>query len=338
VAALDFFTTASLCAHWRTLLLSGGNTTTLNNSSQVSVSLSPTQTGAPVFPNILPGAGLPSGVLVNFRTMNPGMQNAYSEQGSLEIERQIGARGTLSVGYQHLRGLRLIVSVNQNVPTCAASGNNNGCRPNPNFANNSQYSSLADSYYDGLHVSFVQRPVRWGSYRVAYTYSKSLNNVGEFFFSSPIDPYNIWQDYGPDDDQRHRVVFDAAIHIGHEFQLSGMPLYYSALPFNINSGATTIQGTAARPTVNGAFISRNAGIGSDYFGLSARLSRTFALTERVRLEGIAEAFNALNHRNNLTRNGTFGAGAYPANPSATFGQITAVNDPRSVQLALRLRF
>jgi hypothetical protein len=320
-------------------LLSGGNTTTLNRSSQASVSLSPTQTGAPVFPNILPSAGLPSGVLVNFTTMNPGIQNAYSEQGSLEIERQIGARGTLSVGYQHLRGLRLIVSVNQNVPTCAATGNNNGCRPNPNFANNSQYSSLADSYYDGLHVSFVQRPVRWGSYRVAYTYSKSLNNVGEFFFSSPIDPYNIWQDYGrSDDDQRHRVVFDAAIRIGHGFQLSGMLQYYSALPFNITSGTTTIQGTAARPTVNGAFISRNAGIGSDYFGLSARLSRTFALTERVRLEGIAEAFNALNHRNNLTRNGTFGAGAYPANPSATFGQITAVNDPRSVQLALRLRF
>src|SRR6185436_9454381 len=184
-----------------------------------------------------------------------------------------------------------------------------------------------------------------------YTYSKSLNNVGEFFFSSPIDPYNIWRDYGrSDDDQRHRVVVDAAIHssmgpahsawqyICHGFQLSGMLQYYSALPFNIIAGTTTIQGTAARPAVNGSFINRNAGIGSDYFGLSARLSRTFALTERVRLEGIAEAFNALNHRNNLTRNGTFGAGAYPANPSATFGQITAVNDPRSVQLALRLRF
>ena len=94
---------------------------------------------------------------------------------------------TFSVGYQHLRGLHLIISVNQNVPTCVASGNNNGCRPNPNYANNSQYSSLADSHYDGLHVSFVQRPVKWGSFRVSYTCSKSLDNVGEFFFSSPIN-------------------------------------------------------------------------------------------------------------------------------------------------------
>ena len=70
--------------------LVGGNTTTINSSSQISVSLSPTQTGAPVFPNILPSTGLPAGVLVNFTTMNPNMQNAYSEQGSFEIEQQLG--------------------------------------------------------------------------------------------------------------------------------------------------------------------------------------------------------------------------------------------------------
>jgi hypothetical protein len=317
-------------------LLSGGNTTTTGPNSQVSLSLSPTQTGAPVFPNIL--TTLPAGVLANFSTMNPWMQNAYAEQGSLEMEHQLGARATLSAGYQHLRGLHLIVSVNRNVPTCAASGANNGCRPNATFANNSQYSSLADSHYDGLHVSFVQRPTRWANYRISYTWSRSLDNVGEFFFSSPIDNSNIWRDYGPsDDDQRHRVVFDGAVH-SHGFQMSGMLQYYSALPFNITAGTTTIQGTTARPIVNGDFIGRNVGTGNDFFSLSTRISRTFALSERWRLEAMAESFNALNHRNNLTKNGTFGAGAYPLVPSSTFGQVTAVNDPRSVQLALRLRF
>ena len=140
------------------------------------------------------------------------MQNAYSQQVNLEIEQQLGRNNSVSIGYQHVRGLHLIISVNQNVPTCVASGNNNGCRPNPNYANNSQYSPLADSHYDGLHVSFVQRPARWGHYRVSYTYSKALDNVGEFFFSSPIDNFNIWQDYGrSDDDQRHRFVFDGTI-------------------------------------------------------------------------------------------------------------------------------
>jgi hypothetical protein len=302
----------------------------------VSLSLSPTQTGAPVFPNILTSP--PSGVLANFSTMNRAMQNAYSEQGSLEIEHQLGARATLSAGYQHLRGLHLIISVNQNVPTCAASGSNNGCRPDATLANNSQYSSMADSHYDGLHVSFVQRPTRWASYRVSYTWSRSMDNVGEFFFSSPIDNANIWRDYGrSDDDQRHRVVFDGAIH-SHGFQLSGMMQYYSALPFNITAGTTTIQGTTARPIVNGDYIGRNVGTGNDFFSMSTRISRSFALSERWRLEAMAESFNALNHRNNLTKNGTFGTGAYPLAPSSTFGQVTAVNDPRSIQLALRLRF
>ena len=330
-------------------LLSAGNTNTITYQSQLSLSVSPTQTRAPVFPSIL--ASVPDGLLSNITTMNPHMQNAYSQQGGLEIEQQLGARSTLSVGYQHVRGLHLIISVNQNVPTCVAAGTNNGCRPNPNFANQSQYSPFADSHHDGLHVSFMQRPVKWGDYRISYTYSKALDNVGEFFFSSPVDNYNIWQDYGrSDDDQRHRMVVTGAVHspaapaksawqrIAYGFRLSGMLQYYSALPFNITTGSNTIQGTAARPTVNGVFISRNAGVGSDLFVVNTRLSRSFALSERVHLEAIAEAFNLFNHRNNLTRNGVFGAGAYPTNPSPTFGQITAVNDPRAVQLALRMTF
>jgi len=332
-------------------LLSAGNTTEVDNLSQISISLSPTQTGAPVFPNILNGLTLPPGILFNFTTMNRRMQNAYSQQANLEIERQLGRNKTVSIGYQHVRGLHLIISVNQNVPACAASGNNNGCRPNPNYANNSQYSPLADSYYDGLHVSFMRRPSRWGHYRASYTYSKALNNVGEFFFSSPINPFNIWQDYGrSDDDQRHRFVFDGAIRspmgnasnvwqrITHGFQLGAMVQYYSALPFNITAGTTTIQGTTARPTVNGTFISRNSGTGFEFFNINARLSRTFQVSDWLRVEAMLEAFNLFNHVNGIGLNGSFGAGAYPANPLPTFKQLTAVADPRTLQLGLRLSF
>src|SRR5262249_18262549 len=126
-------------------LLSSGNTTVVTDRSQLSVSLSPAQTGAPVFPNILPG--VPGAVTVNFTTMNRSLQNPYSEQGSVEIERQVSPGVTLGAGYQHLRSMHLIMSVNQNAPTCAAAGTNNGCRPNLSYANNSQYSSLADSVY-----------------------------------------------------------------------------------------------------------------------------------------------------------------------------------------------
>jgi len=332
-------------------ILSAGNTADPANLSQTSISLSPTQTGAPVFPNILGSLTIPPGVLFNFTTMNKNMKNAYSQQASLEIERQLGRNNTVSVGYQHVQGVHLIASINQNVPTCVAAGTNNGCRPNPTYANNSQYSPAADSYYDGLHVTFIQRPARWGSYRVSYTYSKALDNVGEFFFSAPLNNYDIWQDFGrSDDDQRHRLVVNATVHtplgkpittwekISHGFQLNSMIQAYSALPFNITSGVNTIQGTAGRPIVDGAFISRNAGVGFDYFNINARLGRTFLVTERYKIEATAEAFNLFNHTNGVALNGTFGSGAYPASPSSTYKTVTAVADPRTLQFGLRVSF
>jgi hypothetical protein len=193
--------------------------------------------------------------------------------------------------------------------------------------------------------------VKWGDYRISYTYSKALDDVSEFFFSAPINNFNIWQDYSrSDDDQRSRVAFEGSVHsstgkattawerLSHGFQLSSSLAAYSPLPFNITTGANTVQGTAARPTIDGVFINRNAGEGHAILNVSARLSRTFALGERARLQLIAEMFNALNHVNVVTLNGVFGTGAYPSVPSSTFGQITAVNDPRTGQFAARLSF
>jgi len=318
-------------------ILSADNTSDVANLRQISIQLGPAQTGAPVFPNILP-APVPSVTLPNLTTMNPAMRNAFSRQANVEVERQIGERSTISAGVDYVRGSSLIISINQNVPSCAASGTNNGCRPNPTYANNSQYSPSARSQYRGAHVSFVQRPSKWGQYRVSYTYSKAMSNVGEFFFSSPIDPFDLDEDWGrSDDDQRHRLVLNGSVDL-YGFQLGGMMQTYSALPFNITSGVTTIQGTAGRPIVDGEFIPRNAGIGPDFFTVGMRLSRSFVLGGRTRLEALVEGFNLTNQTNVVTVQGNFGSGAYPTNPSANFGVPTSVGEPRSFQFGARLRF
>jgi Carboxypeptidase regulatory-like domain/TonB dependent receptor len=332
-------------------LLSAGNTALVGNLQQISISLTPGQTGAPVFPDILGTLTIPAGVFFNFSTMAPNIRSAYSEQGSFEIEQQVGKRGTLAVGFQHVRGLHLIASVNQNVPTCAAAGPNDGCRPNLTIGNVSQYSSAADSHYGGAHIQFVERPVSWGNYRVTYTWSKALDDVSEFFFSAPMNNYNIWQDYGcSDDDQRSRLAFEGTAHsplsdgstaaqkILHGWQFTTSFTGYSPLPFNITTGANTVQGTGARPTIGGVYIGRNLGEGHALLNLGFRLSRTFAITEKMRLQVLGEMFNALNHVNVATLNTTFGTGTYPTNPLPTFGQITAVNDPRAGQFGLRLSF
>ena len=343
-------------------LLSGGNTTNLGNIQLLTTALNFGQTGAPVFPNIL--SAVPAGLPVSFSTMDRHIGNAYSEQTGIEIEHQIGERGTLSVNYQHLRGLHLIISENLNTPTCtSATDPVNLCRPNSAYQNNKQYAPAAASQYDSVAISYVQRPVKWGSWRASYTYSKALDDVSEFFFSAPLNNFNIRQDWGrSDDDQRHRVSLDASLHspmgnantnwqrLSHGFRLSGILTYFSALPFNIVSGANTIQTTSGRPCPGLAgnastctsniplMIGRNTGVGFGAFNLNARVGRTFSLGERVRVEAIAEMFNVLNHPNYEIPNNSFGTGVYPTNPSATFGQPTAVADPRGAQLALRVTF
>jgi hypothetical protein len=331
-------------------LLSAGNTTDLTQLRQISVSLSPAQAAAPVFPRIL-DAPSPSVTLPTLTTMDRDLQNAVSRQAGVEIERQIRSSMVIGIGYQYTRGRQLLMSINQNVPSCVAAGSNNGCRPYPEYGNNNRYSSAGSSSYHGMHVSLTQRPGRWGHYRVSYTLSSARNNVGEFFFSSPIDPFDLSKDWGrSDNDQRHRLVLSGTAQspttpagngwetLTRNWQLSGLLQAYSALPFNITSGVTTIQGTAGRPVVNGQFIERNAGEGNDFFSLGLRVSRTFHLTSRIGLEALAEAFNVTNRENVLTRNTNFGSGSYPDNPSPNFGQPTAVGEPRSFQLGARLRF
>jgi hypothetical protein len=190
-----------------------------------------------------------------------------------------------------------------------------------------------------------------------------MNDVGEAFFSSPIDPTDVTRDWArSDDDQRHRLVLNGTVNtsmapattawerISHGFQVSGMLQYYSSLPSNITSGVVSLQGTTGRPLTDGAtstanfdvravdFISRNAGIGNDFFSLNVRVSRGFRIAGDVKVEGLVEAFNLTNRVNNLTRNTNFGPGSYPTNPVSTFNQITAVGDPRTFQFGVRLTF
>jgi hypothetical protein len=348
-------------------LLSAHNTTDYNQATLLSYTFTMGKPGAPDFPDVAssPSVGAPE----NFSTMQRNVQNPYSQQASLGVEQQLSSKSTLGVSYQHLRGEHLISSYNTNI-------NIDGSRPDATRGNVKPYSSAFDSYYDGLEISLQQRPAPWGSLRLSYTWSHAIDDVSEFFFSSPINNFNFRIDRSrSDDDQRHRVVFDASLtsstkpasnfadRITHGWRLSGVLQYYSRLPFNITTGGNTLQQTTQRPcapgsglsviplpgtttvpvnacteALAGAIIGRNAGVGFDFFSLNTRLSRVFSLTSRVKLEAMAEAFNALNHRNDMIPNSTWGTGAYPAMHNSTFGQATAVGDPRSVQLAARINF
>ena len=318
-----------------------------DGSKFIVAQLSPTQLGAPVFPNVLSVQPTTLPTKPNITRIDPEIEASYSQQANLQVERELPANTIVSVGYLFLRARHLILSRNVNVPRFAASaGVPNLGRPDPNWGNISRFESSGNSSYDGLVVSVNQRATRWSNLRVSYTFSKTIDNSGNFFFSSPQDNFNIRDDRGlSDNDQRHRLVISGSLEVPDHnkptglqrvfcgFQLGYIFTYASALPFNVLLGSDRNLDTNNNDRPVG--VGRNTGRGFDYASLDLRVSRRFRLTERVDLQLLAEGFNVLNRSNFGVPNNVFGSGV---NPVPTFGQPTQAFDPRQFQFGMRVSF
>lgn len=304
------------------------------------------QAGAPVFPATMPA--FPAGVLPSITTIDPGIQNGNSVQASLQIEHEIARDTAVAVGYLRVRGRDIIMSRNVNVPTVtAAAGLPNLGRPNPDYGNISQYQSIGRSWYDGLTLSLRRRFAGFLSARASYTFSKALDNAGNAFFFTPQDNANPLDDKGrADNDQRHRLALSGTIEVPKApgdasafrrfaagFQLGWIYSYGSPLPFNIQTGADRNNDTNVNDRPRG--VGRNTGEGFSFSSLDLRLSRRFAVSPRVQLELLVEAFNALNQANYQLPNNVIGTGT---TPRPGFGLPTAAADPRQIQLGLRASF
>jgi hypothetical protein len=316
-----------------------------DGSKYVVVQLAPGQAGAPIFPAVLPSQPAAFVTKPNITRIDPTIEPSYSEQANLQIERELPGNALLSVGYLHLRGLHIIISRNVNVPRFASSsGVPNLGRPDPNWGNISRYESSGDSCYDGMIVSFNKRAGGWAAVRVSYTFSKAIDNTGNFFFSTPQDNFNVREDRGlSDNDQRHRLVVSGSFEAPsktagwasalHGFQLSYIFTAASRLPFNVLLGSDRNLDTNNNDRPVG--VGRNTGKGFGFSSLDLRLRRRIHLSERFGLDVTAEGFNLLNRANFAVPNNVFGSGTQPA---ASFGQPTAAFDPRQFQFGLRLNF
>lgn len=315
-----------------------------DGSKYIVAQFSPTQNGAPVFPGTL--AVQPNSLTTkpNITRIDPDITTSYSEQLSIQLERELPGETLLSVGYLHLRALHLIVSRNVNVPRFPASaGVPNLGRPDPNWGNISRFESSGVSRYSALVAAVNKRAGRWASVRASYTFSKAIDNAGNFFFSTPQNNFDLRDEMGlSDNDQRHRLVlsgtFEAPRGDGinralRDFQVSYIFTYASRLPFNILLGSDRNFDTNNNDRPVG--VGRNAGRGFDFASFDLRVARRFQVTERVGLQVIAEGFNLFNRANLGVPNNTFGGGATAA---PTFGQPTVALDARQFQFGLRLSF
>ena len=317
-----------------------------DGSKYLVVQLAPNQPGAPVFPNVLALQPSTLPTKPNITRIDPNIEVSYSHQANLQIERELPWDAVMSVGYLHLRAKHLILSRNMNVPTVPASaGIPNLGRPDPDWGNISRFESAGNSYYDGMVVSYNQRTSRWATMRLSYTLSKTIDDAGNFFFSSVQDNFNIRGDRGlSDNDQRHRLVLSGTLDAPQDkangagrwlrgFQFGYIFTAASRLPFNVLLG--TDRNFDSNNNDRPLGVGRNTGRGFDFASLDLRVSRRFRLTERVDLQLLAEGFNVLNRANFGVPNNTFGSGVNPLPP---FGRPTAAFDPRQFQFGMKVSF
>jgi hypothetical protein len=198
---------------------------------------------------------------------------AYFMEWSLGLEHELGSTGSLLAQYVGTRAVNqpYLTQVNGYQTVCA------GCfapfpygqSTDPRFAAVTQFSTGANSHYDGLQVTAMKRFGNGFMGQLNYTWSRCMDTVsngGFLQFSaggilSPL-PGDLARDYGPCDyDIRHNLnaqyVYQLPGKIGNRplgfalngWQVSGTVFWHSGIPFSVLSTPYSANGNGI---VNGS--------------------------------------------------------------------------------------
>jgi outer membrane receptor protein involved in Fe transport len=317
------------------------------SGGQFQVSVAPTASTAPAFPNTL--AAAPAGTSA-MQFFQPNFQLPLIHSVDLIYEHEIAPNTVVSFSFlgSFGRNLPAFLDTNLNQPTTTLNYNIGvgqfagqtltvpyfqGARPNPNFAQMTSISSAVQSTYYAFVAQLTRRFTKGLQFDVNYTRSRATDNgQSSTTFSANNTPYNVFNlraDNGTSNfDLPNKLVADA-VYRPH-FNVSGgtsalvngweiAPIFqiYSGVPLN-----PTISGSAPSSTAGGV----NGSGGATYFTLAGRnsfrlpkivnldlrLSRTFRFKESMSLELLAEAFNVFNRDQVTGENG----GIYSISTSA----------------------
>ncbi len=247
----------------------------------------------------------PAGLLASFTLLSPLIQNSYVETANFGIEQQLSAHTTVSSDYQFARGVQLALPMYRGALACAPTA---ACQSGKTFRA-SEMGTGAESSYRGFTVAFTQDPVRWGSYRVAFTRSMaegSGTQDNESYIS----------------DDLRRVSITGALHTSLE-PASGWRQRLSR--------GYTVSGS-------GDYSSRTEFAGMNFINLNARLTKTLSWGQHYRLDALAETLNSFERTNAAFGRSFANMGDRAANIFATYRSIASLQGPASTQLGLRLAF
>jgi hypothetical protein len=126
---------------------------------------------------------------------DPHIKNAYSEQWTLGVERQLSNSTTVGLNYVGSVGRRNDVGGYYNTALTPGPGDPQSRALFPYIAPTFYDRSIGSSSYHAAQFILNRRMSNGFSYQVAYTWSKSMNVGGDGWFgvegTVPQDPYNV---------------------------------------------------------------------------------------------------------------------------------------------------
>ncbi len=281
----------------------------------------------------------------NIVTIANDYKTPTQDQISVGIAQQIGPRASVQMDYIHTDGFNeprnRSINFFEDPVTHLPIHPTRGGRPYPQYNEITRYETTAASEYDGLQFGFQGRRIgpEWarsdvsGSYTLSWTYSDHESNR----FDGVNNPFNLADEWSVSaSDQRHRFVTNASTMFPWGVQLSTIFFVGSKRPINTRTTLDPFGSGAGRwLDATGRTVPRN----SEYtpkndYKLDLRASKMFNITNRVRVQGIVEAFNVLNTENLTNYNGIVTASTYlqPASSTDVFYQ------PRQLQFAVRVLY
>lgn len=277
--------------------------------------------------------------------------NAYSQQVSLGVDREITPRFSVGASYMFARTLKIIRARDRNLlpapvdPTLGIRVWSTPYFRNPLLLQENLYESSGRAFYHGLVLETTKRFGAHFSGSANYTFSKAIDEVTDFNSDfQATDQTNLNAERSLSSfDQRHKFVAYGTAEY-RNFSLSPIFRANSGRPFNLLVGSD-LNGDRHSTTDRPPFAGRNTGIGPRFWTIDFRLTKRLLLGDQIKLEVMGEAFNVFNHLNYQSVNSTVGIMTGPFNvrgrkdrtPSQPLG-FTSAFDPRRIQLGARLSF
>ena len=285
----------------------------------------------PTFPTALPTAG--------FDAFDPGVavfernfKNPRTIQYSASVEREIYTDINFLFAYNYAKSTRLTRFVNRADPNLYGgvaifSGFEANGVAGSGIGEIRSTESSASSLYQGLTFGVTKRFTNHFQFQINYLLSwdkSDDDNERDPFTFRYADPNNFQPEYNYSDrDQRSRFNAFATFELPYEITISPIVQFRSAQPFSLRA----IGGGAPGSTI----LRNTERLDNEFFTFDFRASKAFKITEKVSIEGIFEAFNLFNNRNqrSVPRPLTFN---FDGTVTAGFGE------PRQAQIGVKLKF